>query len=55
METARPRPPLLTVFDLVGGDIQKCSFLVLKEGGYLVAATQPVSQATAWYRVTGTE
>ena len=32
------------VFDLIGGDTQKRSFLVLKEGGYLVAATQPVSQ-----------
>src|SRR5438067_10887146 len=26
------------VFDLVGGDTQKRSFLLLKEGGYLVAA-----------------
>jgi NADPH:quinone reductase-like Zn-dependent oxidoreductase len=42
------------VFDLVGGDTQKRSFLVLKEGGYLVSATQPVSQEeTARYRVTG--
>src|SRR6195256_475438 len=32
------------VFDLIGGDTQKRSFLVLKEGGHLVAATQPVSQ-----------
>jgi NADPH:quinone reductase-like Zn-dependent oxidoreductase len=32
------------VFDLVGGDTQLRSFLVLKEGGHLVAATQPVSQ-----------
>src|SRR5579863_9360706 len=32
------------VFDLVGGDAQKRSFLVLKEGGHLVSATQPVSQ-----------
>lgn len=32
------------VFDLVGGDTQKRSFLVLKEGGYLVATTQPVPQ-----------
>src|SRR3984885_1668069 len=32
------------VFDWVGGDTQTRSFLVLKEGGYLVAATQPVSQ-----------
>ena len=35
------------VFDLVGGDTQKRSFLVLKEGGYLVSATQPVSQDEA--------
>jgi NADPH:quinone reductase-like Zn-dependent oxidoreductase len=42
------------VFDLIGGDTQKRSFLVLKEGGHLVAATQPVSQEeTARYRVSG--
>jgi NADPH:quinone reductase-like Zn-dependent oxidoreductase len=42
------------VFDLVGGDTQKRSFLVLKEGGHLVAATQPVSQEeTAMHRVSG--
>src|SRR5258706_1098985 len=42
------------VFDLVGGDIQKRSFLVLKEGGHLVSATQPVSQEeTARHRVSG--
>jgi NADPH:quinone reductase-like Zn-dependent oxidoreductase len=42
------------VFDLIGGDTQKRSFLVLKEGGRLVAATQPVSQEeTAKYRVSG--
>jgi NADPH:quinone reductase-like Zn-dependent oxidoreductase len=42
------------VFDLVGGDTQKRSFLVLKEGGRLVAATQPVSpEETAKYRVSG--
>jgi len=35
------------VFDLVGGDTQKRSFLVLKEGGYLVSAVQPVSQEDA--------
>jgi NADPH:quinone reductase-like Zn-dependent oxidoreductase len=35
------------VFDLIGGDTQRRSFLVLKEGGYLVAATQPVSQEEA--------
>src|ERR1700722_8448150 len=42
------------VFDLVGGDTQKRSFLVLKEGGHLVAATQPVSQEeTATHHVSG--
>src|SRR6266446_1399387 len=35
------------VFDLVGGETQKRSFLVLKEGGHLIAATQPVSQEEA--------
>ena len=35
------------VFDLVGGDTQKRSFLILKEGGYLVSAVQPVSQEEA--------
>jgi NADPH:quinone reductase-like Zn-dependent oxidoreductase len=33
------------VFDLVGGDTQTRSFAVLKEGGSLIAANQPVSQA----------
>jgi NADPH:quinone reductase-like Zn-dependent oxidoreductase len=43
------------VFDLIGGDTQKRSFLVLKEGGHLVSATQAVSQEeTARYRVSGT-
>jgi NADPH:quinone reductase-like Zn-dependent oxidoreductase len=42
------------VFDLVGGDTQKRSFLVLKEGGHLVSAIQPVSQEeAAKHRVTG--
>ena len=42
------------VFDLVGGDAQKRSFLVLKEGGHLVSATQPVSQEeAARHRVSG--
>jgi NADPH:quinone reductase-like Zn-dependent oxidoreductase len=42
------------VFDLVGGDAQKRSFLVLKEGGHLISATQPVSQEeTAKYHVSG--
>jgi NADPH:quinone reductase-like Zn-dependent oxidoreductase len=43
------------VFDLIGGDTQLRSFLVLKEGGHLVSATQPVSQEeTAKHRVSGT-
>jgi NADPH:quinone reductase-like Zn-dependent oxidoreductase len=42
------------VFDLVGGDTQKRSFLVLKEGGHLVSAVQPVSQEeAAMHRVCG--
>src|SRR5579862_9094186 len=42
------------VFDLVGGDTQKRSFLVLKEGGHLISAIQPVSQEeAAKHRVTG--
>jgi NADPH:quinone reductase-like Zn-dependent oxidoreductase len=42
------------VFDLIGGDTQKRSFLVLKEGGHLVSATQPVSQEeAARYRMSG--
>ena len=42
------------VFDLIGGDIQKRSFLALKEGGHLVSAIQPVSQEeTARRRVSG--
>src|SRR6202162_6491875 len=42
------------VFDLVGGDAQKRSFLVLKEGGHLVSAVQPVSQEeAAKHRVSG--
>ena len=42
------------VFDLIGGDTQKRSFLVLKEGGHLVSAVQPVSQEeTAIHRVSG--
>ena len=43
------------VFDLVGGDTQKRSFLVLKEGGYLVSAVQPVLQEEATkHHVSGT-
>ena len=42
------------VFDLIGGDTQKRSFLVLKEGGHLVSAIQPVSQEeTVIHRVSG--
>ncbi len=42
------------VFDLIGGDTQKRSFLVLKEGGHLVSAVQPVSQEeAATHRVSG--
>ena len=42
------------VLDLVGGDTQKRSFLVLKEGGQLVATTQPVSpEESARHRVSG--
>jgi NADPH:quinone reductase-like Zn-dependent oxidoreductase len=43
------------VFNLIRGDIQQRSFLVLKEGGHLVEATQPVSQEeTAMHGVSGT-
>jgi NADPH:quinone reductase-like Zn-dependent oxidoreductase len=43
------------VFDLIGGDTQTRSFLVLKEGGHLVSAIQPVSEEeTARHRVSGT-
>jgi NADPH:quinone reductase-like Zn-dependent oxidoreductase len=42
------------VFDLIGRDTQKRSFLVLKEGGHLVSAVQPVSQEeSAMHRVSG--
>jgi NADPH:quinone reductase-like Zn-dependent oxidoreductase len=42
------------VFDLVGGDTVKRSFPVLKEGGHLVSATQPVSQEeAAMHHVSG--
>jgi NADPH:quinone reductase-like Zn-dependent oxidoreductase len=41
------REKIDVVFDLVGGDAQKRSFLVLKEGGHLVSAVQPVSQEEA--------
>src|SRR5467141_1784526 len=41
------------VLDSVGGDTQTRSFLVLKEGGHLVAITQPPSQdETARHRVS---
>src|SRR5690242_2994903 len=35
------------VFNLIRGDTQNRSFLVLKEGGYLVSATEPVAQEEA--------
>jgi NADPH:quinone reductase-like Zn-dependent oxidoreductase len=42
------------VFDLIGGDTQMRSFLVLKEGAHLVSANQPVSQEEAVkHRVSG--
>jgi NADPH:quinone reductase-like Zn-dependent oxidoreductase len=42
------------VFDLIGGDTQQRSFLVLKEGGRLVSAVQPPSQEeAAKYHVSG--
>jgi NADPH:quinone reductase-like Zn-dependent oxidoreductase len=42
------------VFDLIGGDTQKRSFLVLKEGGHLISATQPPPQdEAARHRVSG--
>src|ERR1700733_13315749 len=42
------------VFDLIGGDTQQRSFLVLKQGGHLVSARQPVSQEeAARHRVSG--
>src|SRR5713226_2117378 len=42
------------VLHLTAGDTQKRSFLVLKEGGHLVSASQPVSQEeTASHRVSG--
>src|SRR5260370_1240838 len=48
------REEIDVVFDLIGGDTQKRSFLVLKEGGHLVSATQPVSQEeAARHRVAG--
>jgi NADPH:quinone reductase-like Zn-dependent oxidoreductase len=42
------------VFDLVGGNTQMRSYAVLEEGGYLIAANQPVSPAeAAKHRVSG--
>src|SRR5689334_15807436 len=43
----QPREKVDVVFNLIRGDTQKRSFLVLKEGGYLVSATEPVSQEEA--------
>jgi NADPH:quinone reductase-like Zn-dependent oxidoreductase len=48
------REKIDVVFDLIGGDTQTRSFLVLKERGYLVSAVQPVSQEeAARHRVSG--
>jgi NADPH:quinone reductase-like Zn-dependent oxidoreductase len=48
------REKMDVVFDLVGGDTQQRSFLVLKEGGHLVSAVQPVSQEeSAKHHVSG--
>src|ERR1700746_1405248 len=42
------------VLSLIRGDTQQRSFLVLKEGGYLVSATEPVAQEeAAAHRVSG--
>ena len=42
------------VFHLTAGDTQQRSFLVLKEGGHVVSATQPVSgEEAAKHRVSG--
>jgi NADPH:quinone reductase-like Zn-dependent oxidoreductase len=42
------------VFDLIGGETQQRSFQVLRKGGYLIAANQPVPQEQAIkYGVTG--
>ena len=42
------------VLSLIRGDTQRRSFLVLKEGGHLVSATQPISQdEAAKHRVFG--
>jgi NADPH:quinone reductase-like Zn-dependent oxidoreductase len=42
------------VLDSIGGDTQQRSFLVLKEGGHLVAITQPPSpEEAARHRVSG--
>ncbi len=42
------------VFDLIGGDTQQRSFAILKEGGHLISAVQPVSQeGAAAHRVSG--
>jgi NADPH:quinone reductase-like Zn-dependent oxidoreductase len=48
------REKIDVVFDLIGGDAQVRSFVVLKEGGHLVSAVQPVSQEeAARHRVSG--
>jgi len=41
------------VFDLIGGENQQRSYTVLKQGGHLISANQPVSQSDASkYKVT---
>ncbi|MBO9702966.1 MAG: NADP-dependent oxidoreductase [Sporocytophaga sp.] len=35
------------VFDLVGGEVQKRSYSIIKKGGYLIATNQPVSEEDA--------
>src|SRR6202171_5502692 len=48
------RERVAVVCDWIGGDPQKRSFLILKEGVHLIAATQPVSpEETARHRVSG--
>src|SRR6202140_403927 len=49
------RDKIEVVLALVGGDTQNRWFLVLKKGGYLISAVQPVSQEeAAKHHVTGT-
>jgi NADPH:quinone reductase-like Zn-dependent oxidoreductase len=41
------------VFDLVGGDVQKHSFVVLKEGGHLVSVSPVAPEVAASHGVSG--